>query len=346
MAPTPEQQTYIDQLRGNFLSLNALAADLHGVADSIGSIVGLSGADLSSLEELLNEEPTEPPVEPPVEPPTDWPAGGSWEEKMAWVPRQVGIKAQELRLVGSTYVDSYGATKTFVPDGCKWYPTARRLDVHDATRLENIQVPGQITPRSTHLTPIALCNVAAEDLFAWEHPAAYRVNLVEDCHMAMPASKVIGDGVKYWGQGVLNALKGGFVVRRSYLAGGADAVQCSGGGLIEDSFIGDLTVAGPAGTGTHNDFIQNYGGNVVIRRSLFRQNLGPAGNSHLNGIFCDSGTYDIEDTAIVVTAPAGFNAWALHAAKAGHIRIRNSLVQGKIIGDIRNEGGNQFSTGY
>jgi hypothetical protein len=158
----------------------------------------------------------------------------------------------------------------------------------------------------------------------------------------MPPEKV----VKGWGQGNLNAMRANFIVRRTVMNQAADGMQCSGGGYMEECLIENLTVSGVAPAGTHNDFIQNYGGLVTVRKCLFKQGLTGGQGSHLNGVFCDSGTYDIEDTAVIVTAPAGMNAWALHAAKAGYIDIRNSYVRGRIIGDIRQGSGMDISAGY
>lgn len=252
-----------------------------------------------------------------VEQPEAWPTSGTWDAKIQWVEAQAGVKSTGLPTVGQG---------GFIPAGCRWVANGStwNLYVDTATVLEDMVVPGTIVPRGTSGPDITLRNVVAQDCFTWEKP---RIKVVEDCTFTIPAARVTGG----WGQGCLNALTGGFAVRRTLLTGGADGIQCSGGGLIEDSVIRDLTI-GPT---THNDFIQNYGGTVTITRCVMRQQLDADESNHVNGLFCDGGVYVVNDSAITVTAPAGVNGFAIHAAKAGHVEISNSLVRGTVIGDVR-----------
>lgn len=290
---------------------------------------------LFTMEEIsiyisLIESTPEPPVIPAV--PDTWPVAGTWTEKMAYTRLRAGVKSSTLRTVG---------LNGYVPEGCAWSASSKRLDVRTATLLENLYVPGTITPRDTSSTDVTLRNVLAQDVFAFES-GGNRVKLIEDCTFEIPPERVVAG----WGQGCLNAMRANFVVRRSTMRSGADGMQCSGGGILEECLIEFLTIAGVAPTGTHNDFIQNYSGIVNLRKCLFTQGLIAGQDSHLNGLFCDGGIYDVEDTAIVVTAPQGMNAFALHAAKAGHIDIRNSYVRGRIIGDVRQGSGVDILAGY
>lgn len=274
-------------------------------------------------EHLATQVATPMDVEDPPPPdPTEWPASATWDAKYEWIDGRAGVLDTPRQIVG---------LNGFVPAGCSWFPTASppRLDVNTATLLENIEVPGRMFVRNNTTANLTLRNVKGWDVFASGSLAgSNRVILVEDCSFTLPSWVVIDQN---WGQGNLNALKPGFVVRRTRLAGASDNVQCSGGGLIEECVFEDMTIDPEF---THNDFIQNYDGLLNVRRCIFEQTLtDPSENNHVNGIFADSSEIDIEDCYIKVTAPAGFNAWAIHAAKEpATVTVRRSFVRGKVIG--------------
>lgn len=264
---------------------------------------------------------------------TGWPAAGTWDQKTAWIAAGAGTKTT-LKLVG----------RDGTPAGCSWLPAATppRLDLKDATLLEGWEIPGRIYVRSVTGNPdVTMRNVKAWDAFSSE-AGANRVKLVEDCTFDMSPAEVID---RNWGQGNLNAMRAGFVVRRTVLRHAADNMQCSGGGLVEDTVFADMTIDPEF---THNDFIQNYDGLVSLRRCWFKQTLTkPEESGHVNGIFADSALFDIEDCSIEVYAPVGTNAWALHAGKQpATIWIRNSRVRGKIVGDVRFEANVDHVNGY
>lgn len=255
----------------------------------------------------------------------EWPATGDWvTEKIPWIEARAGIK------VGAPALKPISGN---VPSGCQW--DGRTLHVREATLLQDLDIPGRIYVRAVSGNPaVTIRNVKAEDVFSSES-GADRVSLVEDCEFTMPAHRVTGS--EHWGQGNLNAMRDGFIVRRTLCRGAADNMQCSPGtgsaaGLLEECVFRDMTIDQ---SWTHNDFIQLYGGRLNIRRCYFRQNVLAGQENHLNGIFADGGTYDIEDTAIIVTAPQGSNSWAIHAGKyqtSNQIVVRNSYVRGRRVG--------------
>jgi hypothetical protein len=326
----PEVAAEIEEIRSNLVVLGDHAAEiLVERNDALASLARLT---------VLLSNVIEPPVDPPpVEPPSnEWPAAGTWDEKNAWVAAGAGTKAP-LKLVG----------RDGIPSGCQWVPGAvpPRLDLQGATLLEGWEVPGRIYVRSVAGNPeVTFRNVKAWDCFneVKNGVAAARVILVEDCNFDMDPAEVINHN---WGQGNLNALKPGFAVRRTRLAHASDNAQCTGPGLFEECHLVDMTIDPEF---THNDFIQNYDGMVHLRRCWAKQTLTlPAESGHVNGIFADSAMFDIEDCSIEVYAPAGTNAWVLHAGKQpATIWVRNSRVRGKIVGDVRFEENVDHVVGY
>lgn len=330
MAMSPEEAAEVEKLRLSLIMIGDQAAEI---------IVERNNA-LASLERLtlLISDETEPPVDPPdPEPPSEeWPAAGTWEQKEAWIASRVGTKAP-LKLVG----------RDGTPTGCTWVPNAvpPRLDLQGAVLLEGWEIPGRIYVRSVAGNPsVTFRNVKAWDCFneVKNGVAAARVILVEDCDFDMDPREVID---RNWGQGNLNALKPGFVVRRTRLRHAGDFVQCTGPGLLEEVQGVDMTIDPEF---THNDFIQNYDGLVNLRRCWFKQTLTkPEESGHVNGVFADSSLYDIEDCSLEVYAPQGTNAWVLHAGKQpATIFIRNSKVRGKVVGDVRFEENVDHVNGY
>lgn len=263
--------------------------------------------------------------------PDEWPADGTWPQRIAWIDARAGAKQRPRKTVGTDTWKWSNGTTAKCPEGTEW--TGTNLYVRTATLLEDLVVPGTITPRGTSGPDIVVRNVVGQDCFTWERP---RIKLVEDCTFEMPAAKVASG----WGQGALNAMAPGFTVRRTLLTGSVDGMQCSGGGTVEDTVIRALGFHATS----HNDFIQNYGGLVTMRRCHFEQNGAPP--NHLNGLFCDSGFYDVADCALLVTAEPGTNAWVLHAAKAGGISIRDSIVRGRTIGAIKYGANVDIAAGY
>jgi len=276
----------------------------------------------SKVRAAIDEEPPPPPSD-------EWSDQTTWPDRIAWIVRQVGPKTALTPV-----------TSANPPAGCR--VVGSTLYVDTATLLENISFAGTITPTDASAGSITLRNVAAQDLFAASN--FWRVSLVEDSAFTIPSYRVASG----WGQGCLNALKPGFVVRRTLMQGGADGAQVSGPGAFEECVIRNLTI----GTTTHNDFIQHYGpGLVTVDRTYMSQsNVAP---NHLNGLFCDGGKYDVSDCAIVVTAPTGTNAYALHAGKyatASQIVIDNSYVRGRQVEKISDAivmgSGVDYAAGY
>lgn len=292
----------------------ALAAELDAAefhARAAAASADLAAQAVVRARFIADQPPPEPEPDPDV-----WPADSTWDAKVAWIEARAGVKPATMRTVGEA---------GYVPAGCRW--TGAQLYVDAATELGDLIVPGTIVPRGTGPV-ITLRNVQAVNATTWE---PRRFGLIEDCTFTKG----------------LWALAPGFVIRRTLVYGGTDGMQCEGGGAIEESVIRDLAITSTS----HNDFIQNLGGPVTVDRCLMRQ-TNPS-SDHLNGLFCDQsstsplpGTYDVADSAIIVTASAGTNAWAMHAGKVGHIAIRDSLVRGRTVGDIRIGPNVDISAGY
>ncbi len=246
---------------------------------------------------------------------------------------QVGIKTAEedLKTVGvDTWLWTDLSSHTY-PEGTLWDATAKRLDIRTATLLEDMIVPGTIVTRNGYGGAlVTVRNVRAQDIWTFE---TQRVRIVEDCEITgMPESKVIGG----WGQGAINILANNFEVRRCILESAADGLQLNTTGIIEDTFIGNLTVAGDPGTGTHNDFIQAYGGtNVTLTHCWFYQLCDSGDGSHLNGIFSDGGSVTCVECAVEVYKPAGQSNWTLHTGKANAVdmTLTRCLIRGDYVGD-------------
>lgn len=279
------------------------------------------------------------PVEPP---PSAYPRGGSITARRDWIVSKAGLSnAGALVRVGPNNV----------PQGCQWiadnnatmpgtwpmlyvWPEAGGL-------LENLDIPARIVPRGTGVD-ITLRNVKFYDSHTWE---TGRIKNVERCHSTGPPAGVVA--ARGWGQANLNALRAGWTARGSIFEGMADNVQQSGGGLLEECILRGLVIFGPAGSGSHNDHTQNYGGLITMRRTLVEQNITAAQESHLNSVFCDGGDYVLEDSLVLISAPAGSNTWALHASKGSNsIRVRHTSVRGKTIGNIILEAGADVSSPY
>lgn len=295
-------------------------------------------AALDAAREIIASQPDDPPPDPDPDPDPgpdeEWPDGASWAVKEAWIDARAGAKGP-LEVV----------TSNNVPRGCR---ISNGILYVDGTILENVAWGGQIRPSPATAAGLTLRNVAAQDVFAGSSDTLARVDLVEDCTFTIPRERVAKTGG--WGQGCLNAMRPGFVVRRTLLTGGADGMQCSGGGTVEDTVIRDLTVYGVAPAGTHNDFCQHYNsGTVYWRRVVMRQDLTVGQGGHVNGLFCDGGDHDVEDSSIIVTAPTGTNAWALHAGKNGmgdRLTVRRSKVRGRKIGNVVFEADVDWQAGY
>lgn len=337
MAIDPEVAAELELIRRHLLDIDDATARLDVASSDIRLARDGVSTSLGRIVILLSEvDSPDPPDPPDPEPSDEWPADGTWDEKMAWVASRAGTKAP-LKLVG----------RDGTPAGCVWAPTAvpPRLDLREATILEGWEIPGRIFVRRAPGDPaVTFRNVQAWDCFneVLNGVAASRVVLVEDCNFDMNPSEVINHN---WGQGNLNALRPGFTVRRTRMAHAADNVQCTGPGLIEESVFADMTIDPEF---THNDFIQNYDGLVQLRRCWAKQTLTKASESgHVNGMFADSSLFDIEDCSVEVYAPVGTNAWVLHAGKQpATIWVRNSRVRGKIVGDVRFEGNIDHIVGY
>lgn len=297
---------------------------------SIGYGIDLAPVPPDKLVQVVIT-PKAPPTPPPS--PDQWPAAASWADKIAWIKSRAGT-ARSLPVRQSV-------TPTSVPDGCTW--DGRTLMVRDTALIKDLVVPGRIYVRPSSTAPtLTLRNVKAEDVFASE-AGGYRTTLVEDCEFSMPSNRVT---TERWGQGNLNAMGPNFVVRRTLCRGGADNMQASQNGLLEECWFTAMSIDP---SWTHDDFIQLYGGRLNIRRCLFTQDLQRGEENHVNGIFADGGVYDIEDSAIIVTAPPGTNAWAMHAAKyqtPHQIVVRNSYVRGRTIGAVSFGPDVDYGVGY
>ena len=272
---------------------------------------------------------------------TAYPRGGTITDRGNWIMARAGLAdPSRLRVVGPGNV----------PQGCQWVADAGgwpSLYVWEATLLEDLDIPARIVPRAVPGNPaITLRNVRFYDSFTWEGgQGANRIKVVERCHSTGPGASVVSS--RTWGQANLNALAAGWVARGTILEGMADNVQQSGGGLLEECVLRNLVIYGPAGSGSHNDHIQNYGGLVQLRRTLVEQTVTAAQDSHVNSVFCDGGDYDLEDCLVLITAPAGSNTWALHAAKGSNrIVVRHTSVRGKTVGNIVQQEGADISSPY
>lgn len=272
-------------------------------------------------------------VEPP--PTGTYPRGGTIQARADWITARAGLAdPSRLRV----------ASASNVPPGCQWVGSAPwpSLYIWDATLLEDWDIPARLVPRGTSGPDITLRNVRFFDAFTWE---LGRLKVVERCHSTGPGASVVA--AQGWGQGNLNALRAGWTLRGSILEGMADNIQQSGGGLVEDSILRNLVIFGPAGSGSHNDHMQNYGGLITFRRSMVQQNVTAGQDSHVNSIFCDGGDYLLEDALVLISAPVGSNTWALHAAKGSNsIRVRHTSVRGKTVGNIIQEEGADISSPY
>jgi hypothetical protein len=297
----------------------AVPASVYGLLDEAQQRI------LQVRQALVEHDAANPDPDPVPDPDEDaWPEASSWSEKIEWIERQWGPKVPTTTITSSS-----------LPAGCRINGSILYLD--DCTLLENRVWPGQIRPSNLSSAPITLSNVVAEDVFAGSSDTRARIDVVEDCAFTLPAAKATGSGV------LNNCFVPGFVVARTLLQGGADGIQCGVSGFLEDSTIRGLTVKST----THNDFVQNYGGELVCTRTLFEQLNAPT--NHLNGIFCDGGDFDMEDCAVVVTAAPGTNAWALHAFKNGTgdvIRMRRCYVRGRKIGNVVFEEDVDWVAGY
>jgi hypothetical protein len=298
--------------------------------------VGYGDAPASVPPEYLATA-TGTPVGTTQPPPAgSFPRAGTIEDRRSWITARAGLAdPSRLRLVGANNV----------PEGCQWVgsdATWPSLYVWDATLLEDLDIPARIVPRGTSGQDITLRNVRFYDAFTWEEG---RIATVERCHSRGPGATVVS--ARAWGQGNLNALRGWWTVRGTILEGMADNIQQIGGGLLEDSILRNLVIYGPAGSGSHNDHVQNYGGLVTMRRVLVEQTVGSGQDSHVNSIFCDGGDYDMEDCLVLIMAPPGSNTWALHAAKGSNqITLRHTAVRGKWIGNVVMGEGADVSSPY
>jgi hypothetical protein len=221
------------------------------------------------------------------------------------------------------------STHTY-PEGTLWNVADFRLDVRTADLLEDMIVPGRISTRNGFGGGlVTLRNVRAHDVWTFE---IQRVKIVEDCEFIMPASRVEGG----WGQGAINILAADFEVRRTRMEGAADCMQLNTAGIVEDSFLGNMTIAGDPGTGTHNDFVQAYGGtDVTFTHCWFYQLCDSGDGSHVNGIFSDGGTVNCVECPIEVYKPVGQSNWTLHTGKANAVdmTLTRCLIRGDYVGD-------------
>lgn len=275
---------------------------------------------LEILTTIRNNFEIDGPPPPPPPPPDAFPASGTWDEKIAWIHTQAGVKTptSELMTVGGGSV----------PAGCRW--DGKNLLVDTAEVLEDLLVPGTIVTTDRSASPVILRNVMAQDIFTW-YVGFRRVSLIEDCDFFIPPDRVRGG----WGQGAINVPAPGCIIKRTKMRGSSDGAQISGGATFEDCVISDLTISNTVQLVSHNDFIQNYGGTVTVNRCHFVQPSTPDMNNHVNGVFCDGGDYLITNSAIEVFKDPGVNAWTLHAVKTGFIDVNNSLVRGALVGDVR-----------
>lgn len=267
--------------------------------------------------------------------PAEWPATGTWAEKQSYIDSVAGVKTAEGSLL-TVGVDTFPSGNTW-PTGTTWNPGSSppRLDVTTATLLENMIVPGMVVTRDSGGTDmVTLRNVRAWSVWTFEDQ---RVQICEDCEFSIPAEEVQGtDGTDGWGQGAINILADNFQVVRCRMEGAADGFQLSTAGTVEDSFIGNLTIAGPPGDGTHNDFVQAYSGtDVHFQRCWFLQICDSDDGSHLNGIFSDGGVVELTDCAVEVYKPDGQQNFAAHTGKANAqtMTFNNCLIRGSIVGD-------------
>jgi hypothetical protein len=259
-----------------------------------------------------------------------WPVNGTWTEKVDWIKSQAGVK-------GPRTVIGPGN----IPSGCQIRSGILYID--NASLLQDITYAGQIRPSNLSSLPVTLRNVECHSVWAGSSDTRNRITLVEDCTVSMPPASATGAGT-------INSLVPGAVVRRSLIEGGVDGMQWSGGGQVEESVIRSLTFTSTS----HNDFIQNYGGSVTMRRSYSESLNTPA--NRLNGIFCSeaNAVYDIEDCALVVTAAPGTNGFVLHAGKTVNgvqlpgirIDVRNSYVRGRKVGNVVFGAGVDWAAGY
>ncbi len=259
-----------------------------------------------------------------------WPANGTWTEKIDWIKSQAGVKGPRT-VVGPGNV----------PAGCQIRSGILYIDT--ATILQNVTYAGQIRPSNVSFNPITLKNVECQSVWAGSSDTASRITLVEDCTVSMPPALATGAGT-------INSPAAGCIVRRSLIEGGVDGLQWSGGGSVEESVIRSLTFTSTS----HNDFIQNYGGLITMRRSYCESLNTPA--NRLNGIFCSeaNAVYDIEDCALIVTAAPGTNGFVLHAGKTVNgvqlpgirIDVRNSYIRGRKVGNVVFGAGVDWAAGY
>jgi hypothetical protein len=308
------------------------------------------GAGSTPVPPLRLTRDTATPVGTTVVPPASgglYPRTADIPTRRAWIMAKAGLADPgKLKVAGPGNV----------PSGCQWVPDEAgewpSLYVYEATLLEDWDIPARIVPRAVPGNPpITLRNVRFYDAFTWEMgKGAGRIKMVERCHSTGPRPGLLAemhrDG-NMWGQANLNALAPGWVATGTILEGMSDAVQQSGGGLLEECVLRKLAVFGPPGSGSHNDFVQNYGGLVRFRRTLVEQDVTAGQDSHLNGVFCDGGDYEMEDSLVLVSAPAGSNTWALHAGKGNNrITLRHTAVRGKTVGNIVKGEGADVSSPY
>ena len=262
--------------------------------------------------------------------PAEWPALGTWPEKTAYIDSVAGIKTAEEDLL-TVGTDVFPGTANTWPLGTTWSEVNNRLDVTTATLLEDMIVPGHIATRDSGGSDmVTLKNVRAWTVWTFEDQ---RVQIIEDCELILLPYSEVENG---WGQGAINILAADFEVRRSRMEHAADGFQLSTAGIVEDCFIGNLAVAGVPPTGTHNDFVQAYGGtSVEFDRCWFYQVMQADEENHLNGLFSDGGSVTCTDCAVEVYKPLGQQNFTAHTGKANAVTMtfNNCLIRGSIVGD-------------
>lgn len=285
-------------------------------------LVRLSAVPLATEAPSVPAEPSVPvDGQPGGSPdPSDYPADAATLVRRDWIAHHAGCKSADLEVVASQAdLSRLGLPGLWV--GNQW-----NLDRMPNAIIGGLDIHGKVY--YTGAEPLAIADSKAWGI-RYGSSAGKRGGLIQRCTLKGQPGAPLGEGViNFWGQQ-------GWQVDSCDLSGTADGMQCTGPGVITDTWVHDLAYGySPEQKGaTHNDGVQNYGGKVSVKRSVF--DMGGVPGSTNGALFCStaSASFVADDLFVETTRP---DVNALHAwnSPEGIVVNGGRVIGGRLIGKV------------
>lgn len=298
--------------------VSGLAPQLHEFDVGYVQTSGVAGPLVRVTATPLAGEP-----EPPGS--GEYPIGAPWRERRTWITERAGCKQSALRRIASQAdLDAADLPGTWAgpATGGQWNCTGT-----PAAGLVGLDIKGLVY--YTGKTSLVMEDCRAMGV-RWANEALKSGGRISRVTIVRHPTLALGQGgLNFWGQA-------NFVVDHCDISGFADGIQCSGNGVIRDTWVHDLAYgfSPEQGGATHNDGTQSYSGVVTVERCVY--DMGGVANSTNGALFCSTPSASFKATELFVDVTVALaNSLHAHQSPLG-ITVDGGRVSklGRIIGKV------------